>query len=52
MKEYVQIGVAGVLILSALVGSFLVFLMGEHFLVGAILLGVPLCVFFGGLAVK
>jgi hypothetical protein len=52
MKEYVQIAVTGALIVSGLVGALLIFFMGTHLLLGSILLGVPLCALFGGLAVK
>ncbi len=50
LKTFAGIAVAGTLILSGLVGAFLVFFMGGHLVLGAVLLGIPLATMFGGLA--
>jgi hypothetical protein len=52
MKDALKVVGAGTLMVSAVVGGVLLFLVGSHLLLGAILFGVPLGVGFGILAVK
>lgn len=49
-REYAGIAVTGTLTVSGLVGALLLFFVGGHLILGAVLLGVPLAALFGGLA--
>jgi hypothetical protein len=52
MKEALKVIGAGTLIVSAIIGGVLLFLVGGHLVLGLILFGVPNVIGLGALAVK
>jgi hypothetical protein len=52
VKEGLKIVGAGTLIVSGIVGAILLLFVGQHQVVGSVMLGVPCIVLFGGLATQ
>jgi hypothetical protein len=45
--KYLKIAISGILVLSAIIGATLVFLIGKFLIAGVIMLGVPVAAMIG-----